>query len=159
MDEISLLMDQLVKDFISQCPECMVIGVSSDPERFDRVDNGSIVWHDLEREPSDPEWIKEIPMSRPQTLMIVEKFALDHSEREVRKVLSIIGEHFHNVTVFMALNAGESGRRYAALSPAFEWKRNVNAVRILKKGRLFFRLFGWLPSVRRKQKRIAVLTR
>ncbi len=159
MEASALLMDRMVKEYVGQCPECMIINVDSDDARFSRVDNGSIVWHTLEKEPLDPEWIKEITMSRPQTLMIVEGFALSHTDREVKKLLGIIGDHFMNVTVFLELGPGVKGRRFAELAPAFEWKRDVNTVTVLKESRMAYRLFGWMPWMRKKCNRIAVLTR
>lgn len=119
----TIVLDELVKDFIGQNPECTVVNIACGLDtRSYRVDNGRITWYNLDlpevialRDQIFQEsgristisgsgmsyvWTEKVKM-RGRMLFIIEGLTMYLTAEEVEQLLRVIREHFDNATVIM----------------------------------------------------------
>lgn len=119
----TIVLDEIVKKFIAENPDCVVVNIASGLDtRFYRVDNGKIVWYNLDLpetikirsqifEPAErvtnvgisvtnSEWPDEIKIRR-KMLFVIEGLSMYLSAEENKKMLKIIRENFDNAFVVM----------------------------------------------------------
>ncbi|KIX13115.1 class I SAM-dependent methyltransferase [Dethiosulfatarculus sandiegensis] len=110
------ILDEQTRKFLSKHPKAVVVNLGCGLDtRFHRLDNGSVVWFDLDlpeaislRKHFFPEtdrhgfiaksvldfsWIEEIPKDLP-TLFIAEGLLMYFTESEVRSLFEALGENF-----------------------------------------------------------------
>jgi O-methyltransferase involved in polyketide biosynthesis len=112
----TIIFDEQVAKFLKSHPDAVVVNIGCGLDtRFPRIDNGTVLWFDLdlpesiqlrrrffhetdrhrfiEKSAIDPSWADEIPKGRP-VLFIVEGLSFYFTEEENRKMLGILQEHF-----------------------------------------------------------------
>lgn len=120
----TIVFDELVKAFIDEHPCCTVVNVACGLDtRFYRVDNGRIVWYNLDlpetiavrdqifRESGrvssvgisalDPEWTQRIETRNDKTLFIIEGLSMYLTAEENEQMLKIIRDNFDNAYIMM----------------------------------------------------------
>ncbi|MBN7774275.1 class I SAM-dependent methyltransferase [Clostridium aminobutyricum] len=121
----TILFDDALKHYIKKYPNaaCVSIGCGFDA-RFSRVDNGEIIWYDLDFEDVitarkqffpeqdrvhlvaksalDATWPLVVE-KRDQTIILIEGMLMYLKEEEVKQLFQIIKDHFKNVTVLAEL--------------------------------------------------------
>lgn len=127
----------------------------------------------------DPAWANEIKIESGNLLFIIEGLSMYLTEKDNKDILKIIADNFRRCTVFVEImppvsveNVTEKsveetdskfiwgvqkGSELVKLNSAFRWIRDVNLFDGMNKFKLAFRLFTWLPFLRRKMDYIAVL--
>lgn len=127
----------------------------------------------------DPAWANEIKIESGNLLFIIEGLSMYLTEKDNKDILKIIAENFRRCTVFVEImppvsveNVTEKsveetdskfiwgvqkGSQLVKLNSAFRWIRDVNLFDGMNKFKPAFRLFTWLPFLRRKMDYIAVL--
>ena len=127
----------------------------------------------------DPAWANEIKIESGNLLFIIEGLSMYLTEKDNKDILKIIADNFRRCTVFVEImppvsveNVTEKsveetdskfiwgvqkGSQLVKLNSAFRWIRDVNLFDGMNKFKPAFRLFTWLPFLRRKMDYIAVL--
>ena len=127
----------------------------------------------------DPAWANEIKIESGNLLFIIEGLSMYLTEKDNKDILKIIADNFRRCTVFVEImppvsveNVTEKsveetdskfiwgvqkGSQLVKLNSAFRWIRDVNLFDGMNKFKPTFRLFTWLPFLRRKMDYIAVL--
>lgn len=127
----------------------------------------------------DPAWANEIKIESGNLLFIIEGLSMYLTEKDNKDILKIIADNFRRCTVFVEImppisveNVTEKsveetdskfiwgvqkGSELVKLNSAFRWIRDVNLFDGMNKFKPAFRLFTWLPFLRRKMDYIAVL--
>jgi O-methyltransferase involved in polyketide biosynthesis len=123
----TIIFDRELKKYIANHPECVCINIGCGLDtRFRRVDNGKIVWCNLdlpsvidlrkellpdqEREISiaesvfDDTWVDKVPKKQ-NTVFIIEGVLMYFTEEQVKNLFSMIRKHFPNATVFAELSS------------------------------------------------------
>jgi O-methyltransferase involved in polyketide biosynthesis len=119
----TIVLDELVGQFIAQNPDCVVVNIACGLDtRFYRVDNGRITWYNLDLpetisvrnqifEPTqrvtnigisvlDPAWAEHIQV-RGKMLFVIEGLSMYLTEQENAKMLAIIRSQFDNAYIIM----------------------------------------------------------
>ena len=126
-----------------------------------------------------PAWANEIKIESGNLLFIIEGLSMYLTEKDNKDILKIIADNFRRCTVFVEImppvsveNVTEKsveetdskfiwgvqkGSQLVKLNSAFRWIRDVNLFDGMNKFKPAFRLFTWLPFLRRKMDYIAVL--
>ena len=121
----------------------------------------------------------EIKIESGNLLFIIEGLSMYLTEKDNKDILKIIADNFRRCTVFVEImppvsveNVTEKsveetdskfiwgvqkGSQLVKLNSAFRWIRDVNLFDGMNKFKPAFRLFTWLPFLRRKKDYIAVL--
>jgi O-methyltransferase involved in polyketide biosynthesis len=112
----TIIFDEQVTAFLKANPDGVVVNIGCGLDtRFPRVDNGRVLWFDLDlpeaiqlrrrffketgrhrfiaKSALDPSWADEIPKGRP-VLFVVEGLSFYFAEEENRELLRILQEHF-----------------------------------------------------------------
>ncbi len=112
------IIDEQAKNFLSKNPDPIVVNLGSGLDtRFHRLDNGSVIWFDLDvaeaielrknffkesdrhkfisKSVLDFSWMEDIPKDR-ATLFIAEGLLIYFTEDDVKSILKTIGENFPN---------------------------------------------------------------
>lgn len=112
------IMDEQVRKFIQKHPHCHIVSIGSGLDtRFERVDNGTICWYDVDfpevieirkrffeegdrvkfipKSALDPEWTKEIDTKGEPLLIVSEGMIMYLPVEDVKKFLNILTDHFH----------------------------------------------------------------
>ena len=112
----TIILDEQVKNFLRDHPDCVVVNIGCGLDtRFPRVDNGRVLWFDLDlpevielrkyffgetnryrfiaTSVLAPAWVHFVPRGK-STLFIVEGLSFYFSENENMQMLSIIRDHF-----------------------------------------------------------------
>lgn len=120
----TIVLDHMVLAYIRKHPEAVIINLACGLDtRFDRVDNGTIRWYNVDLPVTmelraeyiheDPRvtnitasameegWTESISQMEKPVLVIMEGFSMYLQEKDVRQILSVIDHHFSNVTVYM----------------------------------------------------------
>lgn len=127
----------------------------------------------------DPRWAEEIKIESGNVLFIIEGLSMYLSENDNREILKIIGDNFRHCSIFVEIMPPvsvenvteksveetdsqfiwgvEKGSDLVKLNSDFRWIRDVNLFDGMNKFKPAFRLFTWLPFLRRKMDYIAVL--
>lgn len=127
----------------------------------------------------DSGWASEIKIESENVLFIIEGLSMYLTEKDNRDILKIISDNFRRCTVFVEIMPPvsvenvteksveetdskfiwgvEKGSEIVKLNSAFRWIRDVNLFDGMNKFKPAFRLFTWLPFLRRKMDYIAVL--
>ena len=127
----------------------------------------------------DPAWANEIKIESGNLLFIIEGLSMYLTEKDNKDILKIIADNFRRCTVFVEImppvsveNVTEKsveetdskfiwgvqkGSQLVKLNSAFRWIRDVNLFDGMNKFKPAFRLFTWLPFLRRRMDYIAVL--
>lgn len=197
----TLVLDELVKGFISQNPECTVVNLACGLDtRAYRVDNGRITWYNLDlpevialREQIFQEsgrisnisgsaisnvWTEEVKI-RGRMLFIIEGLTMYLTAGEVGRMLRVIREQFDNATVIMECisplwvsrqsveksiqNTGakflwgaNSFNDLGMLAEGFCKVKDDNILRGMEEIQPAYRLFDWLPIVKKATQKILV---
>jgi O-methyltransferase involved in polyketide biosynthesis len=119
----TIVLDELVSQFIVENPDCAVVNIACGLDtRFYRMDNGKIVWHNLDLpevmalrnqlfEPAervsnigisvlDPAWTSCIEV-RSKMLFVIEGLSMYLTADEIARMLEIIRSHFNDAYVIM----------------------------------------------------------
>lgn len=122
----TLVLDKLVKKFVEQNPDGVVVNIASGLDtRFFRVDNGRILWYDVDLPETmevrkkffadtnrmkgiaasamSKEWAESIEVRGRKTLVIIEGLSMYLGDKEIRKIFDIVREHFSNAEVLMEI--------------------------------------------------------
>ncbi len=121
----TILFDEAMKNYLKKYPQavCISIGCGFDA-RFSRVDNGTLVWYDLDfpevihareqffpqhervhfiaKSALDPSWPLEIKKDR-KTIILIEGVLMYFTEETVRQLLQIIRDNFEDVILLAEL--------------------------------------------------------
>ncbi|WP_312092085.1 class I SAM-dependent methyltransferase [Aminipila sp.] len=121
----TILFDEELKKYLKKYPDavCISIGCGFD-SRFSRVDNGKLVWYDLDfpdvisarkqffpaqervhliaDSALDPNWPKEVE-KRNKTIILIEGMLMYLEEQEVKQLFQIIKENFKDTIVLAEL--------------------------------------------------------
>ena len=112
----TIIFDEQITKFLKSSPDAVVVNIGCGLDtRFPRIDNGRVLWFDLDLPESikvrrhffqetdrhrfiaksalDPSWADEIPKGRP-VLFVVEGLSFYFTEEENRKMLRILQDHF-----------------------------------------------------------------
>lgn len=119
----SIVLDELVGDFIKKNPDCVVVNIACGLDtRFYRMDNGRITWYNLDLPETievrdqiynehgrvstigasafDPSWPEKVTV-RGKMLFVIEGLSMYLTAEENAKMLSIIRDNFDNAYVIM----------------------------------------------------------
>ena len=119
----TIVLDELVKDFIEKNPDCTVVNIACGLDtRFYRVDNGKITWYNLDLPETiairdqifqesgrvstigisalDPAWAKEVRV-RGKMLFVIEGLSMYLTAEENGQILKIIKDNFDNAYILM----------------------------------------------------------
>ena len=119
----TIVLDELVKDFINKNPDCTVVNIACGLDtRFYRLDNGRITWYNVDLpetievrnaiyhesgrvstigiSATDPAWADKVT-KRGKMLFIIEGLSMYLTAEENAQMLSIIRDKFDNATVLM----------------------------------------------------------
>lgn len=122
----TVLIDNLVKDFIKQNPYATVINIACGLDtRFFRVDNGLINWYDIDLKETidirkhffensgrqkmiaasamDESWTYYIDNPKGKVLVLIEGLSMYLNDLSIRKIFSIIHQNFPDAEVFMEI--------------------------------------------------------
>ncbi|WP_407377076.1 class I SAM-dependent methyltransferase [Methanobrevibacter sp.] len=127
----------------------------------------------------DPEWANEIRIESGNVLFIIEGLSMYLDENDNSKILKIINDNFRHCSIFVEIMPPvsvenvveksveetnskfiwgvEKGSDLLRLNSNFRWIKDVNLFDGMNKFKPAFRLFTWLPFLRRKMDYIAVL--
>lgn len=121
----TILFDNAMKHYLKKYPKsvCISVGCGFD-SRFSRVDNGELVWYDLDlpeviaarkqffpeqdrvhfiaKSALDSTWPQEVE-KRDKTIILMEGILMYLHEEEVKQLFGIIKEHFNDVIVLAEL--------------------------------------------------------
>lgn len=121
----TILFDKAMKHYVEKYPKsvCISIGCGFD-SRFSRIDNGEIIWYDLDfpdviaarkqffseqdrvhliaKSALDPTWPQEVE-KRDKTIILIEGMLMYLKEEEVKQLFQIIKDHFNDVIVLAEL--------------------------------------------------------
>jgi O-methyltransferase involved in polyketide biosynthesis len=146
----SAFFDELVRDFLRQHPEGTVVEIGAGLNtRFERLDNGSVHWYDLdlpdivdirrnffadsERRVTiaasvlDPEWIETVRRSPPPYLLVAETVFVYLEEAQVKAALGQIVSGLPQVTIALdtvgrrAVESANRDHRRRNLAARFAW--------------------------------------
>ena len=141
----TILFDKAMKHYVEEYPKavCISIGCGFDA-RFSRVDNGEIIWYDLDlpdviaarkqffaeqervnliaKSALDSTWPKEVE-KRETTIILIEGMLMYLKEEEVKKLLGIIKDNFHDVIILAELMPTQSSK----ISKYHDTVKNTNA--------------------------------
>lgn len=110
------ILDEQVNDFLIRNPHAVVINLGCGLDtRFHRIDNGSVIWYDLDvpeaielrkkffdetdrfhfipKSVTDPTWLELIPKDKP-LLFVAEGLLMYFKEGEVKEILGMIGSRY-----------------------------------------------------------------
>ncbi len=108
----TLVFDELVKNFISENPNCTVVNIACGLDtRFYRMDNGRLKWINLDLPEIidilnigcsvlDASWVKNIDACE-KVLFIIEGLSMYLTKNENAKMLEIIRKNFSGATVML----------------------------------------------------------
>ena len=119
----TIVLDELVKDFIKGNPDCTVVNIACGLDtRFYRVDNGKITWYNLDLPETiairdqifqesgrvstigisalDSTWAKEVRV-RGKMLFVIEGLSMYLTAEENGQILKIIKDNFDNAYILM----------------------------------------------------------
>jgi len=119
----TVIFDEAVSKFLHSYPDGLVINLGCGLDtRFPRVDNGRVLWFDLDlpetiqlrreffaesarnrfiaRSALDPTWTVEVPKGK-KTFIIMEGLSYYFTEREIKQLLLLIKNHFPGAHLFM----------------------------------------------------------
>lgn len=122
----TIVLDHMVLAYIRKHPDAVIINLACGMDtRFDRVDNGTIRWYNVDlpvtmelraeyihenqrvtnitASAMEEGWTEGISQMGKPVLVIMEGFSMYLQEKDVRQILSVIDHHFSNVTVYMDL--------------------------------------------------------
>jgi len=127
----------------------------------------------------DPRWAEEIKIESGNVLFIIEGLSMYLSENDNREILKIISDNFRHCSIFIEIMPPvsvenvteksveetdsqfiwgvEKGSDLVKLNRNFRWIMDVNLFDGMSKFKPAFRLFTWLPFLRRKMDYIVVL--
>lgn len=121
----TIMFDREVKSFLDQYPDavCVNLGCGLD-DRFSRVDNGKILWYDIDLPDSikvrkrffpdnkrvtmiagsvlEPDWTGQVKKGR-KTVFIAEGLLMYFKQEDVKKLLSVITEQFPDAVIIAEL--------------------------------------------------------
>lgn len=121
----TILFDEAMEKCVKEHPDavCISIGCGFD-SRFSRIDNGRILWYDLDfpdvisarkqffpeqdrvhliaKSALDPTWPQEVE-KRDKTIFLIEGMLMYLAEEEVKQLFQIIKDHFDNAIVLAEL--------------------------------------------------------
>lgn len=145
------ILDELTTAFINAHPNALIVNVAAGLDtRFSRVDNGKIIWVDLdlpesvalrkkfitpsERNPFiaqsvlDFSWIDRLP-NREHTLFIIEGLFMYFEEDDVKKVLTTIADNFTQAEILCEVTgvtlAKDTSRNKAITSTGAQFKWGI----------------------------------
>jgi len=121
----TIILDEQVKNFLRDHPDGVVVNIGCGLDtRFPRVDNGRMLWFDLDlpevidlrkyffnetnryrfiaTSVLDPDWVHFVPRGK-STLFIAEGLSFYFSEEENRRMLGIIRDHFSDAECLMEI--------------------------------------------------------
>lgn len=147
----SIVLDELVGDFIKKNPDCVVVNIACGLDtRFYRMDNGRITWYNLDLPETievrdqiynehgrvstigasafDPSWPEKVTV-RGKMLFVIEGLSMYLTAEENAKMLSIIRDNFDNAYVIMECLAKSGSTRKISRSPFRKQVRNLFSVR------------------------------
>lgn len=199
----TLLLDRMVGDFLRKNPKGTVVNIACGLDtRVYRLNVGSAIrWYNLDlpetievrrlflkedghismiaRSAMDAGWAEEIEERPGRALVIIEGLSMYLSERDVKKILSIISRRFDSAEVVMEVMSPwvvnhikeksiektkakftwgiQSGRELAGMAPEYRWVRDVSLVEGMKIIMPIYRLFGWIPFVKNISNKLVVL--
>lgn len=197
----TLVLDELVNDFIAHNPDCTVVNLACGLDtRVYRVDNGRITWYNLDlpevialRDQIFQEsgristisgsaltsaWTEEVQI-RGRLLFIIEGLTMYLTAEEVGRMLRVIREQFDNATVIMECispiwvsrqgvekSIQNTGAKFqwgansfddlGALADGFRKVKDDNILRGMEAIQPVYRLFDWLPIVKKAAQKILV---
>lgn len=122
----TVLLDQMVGDFIRENPEGTVVNIACGLDtRIYRLDNGTVRWYNLDlpetievrrrfleengrvstiaRSAMDEDWAGEVEPPKGKTLVVIEGLVMYLTEEDVTQILSIIDRHFADVEIIMEI--------------------------------------------------------
>ena len=122
----TIVLDRMVKEYVTEHPDAVIVNIACGMDtRFYRVDNGQILWYNVDlpvtmavREKYLPEsgrvtdiaasamdvsWTERIGNCSDSVLVIVEGLSMYLTEADVKQILSVIDARFAKVTVFMEI--------------------------------------------------------
>lgn len=124
----TILFDDAVVNYIESHPDCTIVNLGCGLDaRFERVDNGSILWYDLDLEDSisvredyfkdssrrhmiagsmlEPDWVNKIE-KRKHMLFIIEGVLMYFTASQVKQLLQILTANFQHGTLMAELSPG-----------------------------------------------------
>ncbi|WP_295112460.1 class I SAM-dependent methyltransferase [uncultured Methanobrevibacter sp.] len=127
----------------------------------------------------DSNWASEIKIESGNVLFIIEGLSMYLTENDNSEILKIINDNFRHCSIFVEIMPPvsvenvkeksveqtssefiwgvEKGSQLLNLNSGFKWIRDVNLFDGMNKFKPAFRLFTWLPFLRKKMDYIAVL--
>ena len=125
----------------------------------------------------DPAWVEEIRI-RNDVLFIIEGLTMYLNQKDVMDIINIIDENFDKCTVFMEIMPPisvkntkeesiedtdakfiwgvEKGYELTKFNPNFKWIKDVNLFDGVNIFKPHYRIFTWLPMLRKRMDYIAV---
>lgn len=199
----TILFDEATKGYLKKYPQsvCISIGCGFDA-RFSRVDNGTLTWYDLDlpevicarkqffpehervhliaKSALDASWPQEIKKGD-KTIILIEGVLMYFKEEEVKQLLQIIKDNFHDVIILAELmpplpaKSSKMHDTVKSTEATFKWgvksgkeveklchgltlvdEKSFNCE--MKKHSLRGRLFASTPVIRNFNDRLAVFT-
>ena len=121
----TIVLDKMVNNYIKKHPHCTIINIASGMDtRFNRLDNGKIIWYNIDLENSakyrlkyikdtervttlaysamDPKCANKIQI-RKDTLFIIEGLTMYLNQKDVEDIINIIDANFNTCTIFMEI--------------------------------------------------------
>lgn len=123
----TIMIDRALKSILNKIPNavCICVGCGLDA-RFERVDNGKIIWYDLDlpnvieyrkeyfppqqrvhiiaKSALDPSWVENIEKDK-TTIFIIEGLLMYFTEQQVRTLLNIICNHFKKSILLLEISS------------------------------------------------------
>lgn len=197
----TIVLDHMVKDYIDKHIHTTVINIACGLDtRFYRLDNGKIRWYNLDlpqviemrkkflqeddrvsmisSSAMDEQWAKDIKV-KDNVLVIIEGLTMYLNEKDVKKILNIIDQHFSNVTVFMetmspfavkhikekSVEASQakfswgikSGKELEKFVPAFHFIEDVSLIIGMKEMMAIYKLLEKVSFIKNMSNKITVL--
>lgn len=197
----TIVLDELVKGFIAQNPDCTVVNIACGLDtRVYRVDNGRITWYNLDlpeviamRKQIFQEngrifsisgsaitdsWTEKVKI-RGKMLFIIEGLTMYLTSEEVEQLLCVIRECFDHAYVMMECispmwvsrqgvekSIQNTGAKFqwgansfddlGALADGFRKVKDDNILRGMETIAPAYRLFDWLPIVKKASQKILI---
>lgn len=197
----TILFDKEVISYVHRYPDavCINLGCGLD-NRFSRVDNGKILWYDIDLPDSlgvrknffpdqkrvtmiagsvlEPDWTNQVKKGR-KTIIIAEGLLMYFKQEEIKKLLSVLSEHFPEFVLIAELSPPfvvKSNKRHDTIKntkAVFQWgvetgeevMKLCSGLRLIKEEsfntvmkRFTFRgwLFAAIPKIKNLNNRMAI---